>query len=238
MLNFCICDDEETILKILAEKISRCMDKTKIQYNIALYTDADKVTENISEFDAVFLDIDFNDSNCEEKGIAIAEQIHWQSPDTQIMFITNRDDLVFKSLKVRPLAFIKKSCFDNEIDDAVSLLLNEIKMVRRSFVFYFKNTAINLKLNDIMYIESLRHDIFIHLSNNNVEKISSTLENLENQLSCYGFVRIHLGYIINCAKVFSIDKKNVILKDNTILPMSRRRADEVKEKFFSFSERS
>lgn len=58
---------------------------------------------------------------------------------------------------------------------------------------------------------------------------SQTLSYFEKLLLPKGFVRIHNAYLVNKRYIRGIDrrKNNVILNDNTILPISRNRMDEL-----------
>jgi DNA-binding LytR/AlgR family response regulator len=57
--------------------------------------------------------------------------------------------------------------------------------------------------------------------------LSSYVDKLENQ----GFIQIGKSYLVNYKYIFQIRSNEVVLDDGKILPLSRYKAKEVKEKF-------
>lgn len=75
-----------------------------------------------------------------------------------------------------------------------------------------------LKVEDILYVESLNNYVKIHTDSQVVitkEKISSLQERLENQ-----FLRIHRSYLVNRSHISSFNKESLSINDQS-LPISR-----------------
>jgi two-component system LytT family response regulator len=87
---------------------------------------------------------------------------------------------------------------------------------------FVKNSRdlIKINLNEIVYIQAMGNYIRIYLENNkcitSLEKISF----IQYRLPFEQFYRIHKSFIINITFIKSYDKKEVILKDETKLPLS------------------
>ena len=64
--------------------------------------------------------------------------------------------------------------------------------------------------------------------------LTARLMELEERLRPHGFARCHRSYLVNCQYIFSIQKDTVTLDDRTVLPVSRGRAGELRESFFSY----
>ncbi|MBR5637680.1 MAG: LytTR family transcriptional regulator [Pseudobutyrivibrio sp.] len=58
-------------------------------------------------------------------------------------------------------------------------------------------------------------------------RLSSYKEILED----YGFIQIHKSFLVNYKYIFQIRSNEVVMDDGKILPLSKYRAKEVKEKF-------
>ncbi|MBE5717087.1 MAG: LytTR family transcriptional regulator [Ruminiclostridium sp.] len=54
-------------------------------------------------------------------------------------------------------------------------------------------------------------------------------------LSAYGFIRIHKSFIVNTRFIFSVERNNIILTDNSSLPVSRTKTEEIKQAMIKFA---
>ena len=57
------------------------------------------------------------------------------------------------------------------------------------------------------------------------------LSALEEQLSEFDFVRTHKSYLVNCQYIYSVQAKQIILDDKTEIPLSRYKAEDVKNRY-------
>ena len=64
------------------------------------------------KYDLVFLDIDMP----KYSGMDVAEEIRKKSADTDIIFVSNREDRVFETFSVQPFGFIRKNCFTEDLN--------------------------------------------------------------------------------------------------------------------------
>ena len=62
--------------------------------------------------------------------------------------------------------------------------------------------------HNIVYIESNKHYLKYYIQNRETPIIKrGSINETESEISSYGFVRIHRGYIVNLKYIKSIDKK-------------------------------
>lgn len=119
--------------------------------------------------------------------------------------------------------------------------LNKKRIKKHEEALFVSNGAkVSVNLSEVSYIEGQGVNQTLHFYNNtkNPIQISSKMEILENDLESMGFIRIHKGYIVNFIFIKSIEKNNLLLlKDGIILPVSRRKSAEVKEKLLSNCEK-
>lgn len=95
------------------------------------------------------------------------------------------------------------------------------------------NLSQNLKLKptEILWISGDVNYSRIHYKNSSCLLVSKTLKNMELLLNGTNkFIRVHRGYLVNIAYMNQIDfvKREVKIK-NTVLPISRRRMEHVRE---------
>lgn len=74
----------------------------------------------------------------------------------------------------------------------------------------------NLKLKEIIYIESMREYIKIHFDNDSSLVLKYVLTKLEEQLPKKDFIRIHKSFIISISKIKVYSNKQVEIADKKI----------------------
>ena len=85
-----------------------------------------------------------------------------------------------------------------------------------------------IRLSQIYYIESLRHQIIIHSINGEMIE-RKTLSQFIKEIQSPDFIQIHKSYIINKRFIQEIKNQEVILKEQTHLPIGRSYKESLKE---------
>lgn len=233
-MNIAICDDNPADLEYMTKIIYQAFDHNRIICNMKTYTNAGDLLEanQIQLFDVVFLDLDMP----EMSGMEAAAQLNKLHEATEIVFITNHDELVYKAYRFKALGFIRKKFLNIEIDEIVEALIESINAKEKYIIFCGTGYETKYNINDILYMRSDDHYIDI-FSVNKKESLRGSLNHIEKNYSQYGFIRIHSRYLVNYRYIYSIEKNTVVLNDLQQLPMSRSRVKAVKEAFQLFSRR-
>ncbi len=232
IVQIAVCDDEKIFLEDLVSQVSTQFIKSGSEVNINSYTDGAKLLEASKDipFDVLFLDIEMPGIS----GIDVAEKIRVTNPYINIIFITNREDLVFHSIRYRPFRFIRKPCLREELPEAIEAITNKIRNENRYYTISFNNSSIQIRITDIMYIESYKHDIFLYTQDEKY-RIKSNLQRIEKEFEVYGFIRVHSGFLVNYRYIYSVDKTKVVLSNKDMVPLSRYRMETVKQKLQLFA---
>ena len=85
----------------------------------------------------------------------------------------------------------------------------------------------------ILYLESEAHKILIHtLQGDRIvyDKLDSYEQRLEKT-----FTRVHKSYLVNMDWVYSISSKELLLKNQVKIPVSRSKYQQVKEHYFNYA---
>lgn len=228
MLRAAICDDDAVMLESLRERISGGFEALGAEASVYGFpSGAELVSAHGAEpFGAVFLDIDMPEAS----GFDVAEGL---SGSTLIIFVTTHDELVYSSIRFQPFRFIRKTCLDLELPETLSAVHKELTKRELGRRFTFKTGAGETfaDLGAVQYIEIYGHRIKVHFDKGEPLECLGSLSELEKQLAAHDFVRTHKSYLVNCKFIFSIDRGRVVLDDGTELPLSRYKAETVREKF-------
>jgi DNA-binding LytR/AlgR family response regulator len=231
-IQIAICDDEDIFLSNLKDLVVQKLQITGMDYELHIYdngTNLLKISEKIL-FDIVFLDIEMPMLN----GLEVAEKLREVNPFIHIIFVTNRDDLVFTSLRYRPFRFIRKQAIEEELPEAISHITQVIQEENQYYTFTINNSLKQIKIADIVYFESLKHDIYIHTLTEDI-RMKSNLTKIEKEMFLHGFIRVHSGYLVNHRYIYSVNKFDVVLSNQASIPLSRHRAETVKQKLQLFA---
>lgn len=228
-MRIAVCDDEPVILKRLCSGISDGSAALGANAGVLAFNKGGELLDahRAEPFDAAFLDIDMPQLD----GFALAEAVGGEK--TLIVFVTDHDELVYSSLRFRPFRFVRKSHLDEELPEVLEAVSRELAKLGagRKFTLRTINGEIYLDIADIQYIEIFGHTLRVQLNSGESAECSGSLSELEKQLSEFDFVRTHKSYLVNCKYIYAIESRQVILDDQTAVPLSRYKADAVREKF-------
>lgn len=101
--------------------------------------------------------------------------------------------------------------------------------------FPFVEGRTSLRAEDIIYIETSRHKNFFY-TNTQVYSIYKKLSELEEELKDYGFLRIHLSFIVNMRYIDKISSYVLRLTNGKEISVPKSRYGEVKRKYALYKE--
>ncbi|MCM1179479.1 MAG: LytTR family DNA-binding domain-containing protein [Clostridium sp.] len=225
MLKIAICDDEKNAI-LAVKKIIKSMESLGQQIELIPFENRDSIVEDIlaADLDAMLLDIDMPGRN----GIEIGDAIALKKQELNLIFLTNRADMVFRAIYCHPFRFIRKSHMETELPEALESVAQ--KLTNEQFLFEFQNKKESLKvrIKDILYIDSDRHYIQIH-EEDKIHRVRGKLSVYEARLKEYGFVRIHIGYLVNVRFIYRMTASIAELDNGTILPVSKKYSESARE---------
>ncbi len=232
MKRIAFCDDDRAFLSYAADLVEDRFDQLHFPVEVDTYTDPVIFLEHISEepVDAVFLDMVMPSLDGLLVGQAIRDRI--RSRMIPVIFLSSHDSLVYKALKVQPLRFIRKNHFQEEIDEAIAAV---IALFRESdadtIAIRTERKSVLLRINEIVYIESLQKRQVIHMLDGKAYETRITLADLEESLSEHYYVRPHKSYLVNASHIVVINTDDLVLRGGVSIPMSRHRKEAVKQSF-------
>ena len=229
MLEIAVCDDIRETAEFLSGRLRQEFSDCGEAVHVSVFTDCGQLLHSYlpKKYRAIFLDIDMP----EISGIKAAGEIAGQDENQPVIFITNRDDLVHEALTAYPFGcFVRKSFLEKELPPVIRQLCRNIKRDKQEFVFQTRHAVYRVCFRDIIYFESCQHIVTLHHTKG-VHIVPKSLSQIETELSPYGFIRIHSGYLVNCRYIFSIENNHVLLDSREELPLSRHRTKTVKKTF-------
>ncbi len=228
LVRVAVCDDVQRFNDNLCERLNEYFNKKDIMLELLVFLSAQEMLEKSNDvaFDVLFLDIDMPGMS----GIEAAEIIRRNNEHIAIIFVTNRDDLVFESIKYKPFRFLRKDMLTSEFDEALIALEKRLEQVNANMEFATPDGIINLRITEIKYLEVIGHNVYIYYHDKKIDA-RGALNKFEEDFSRYGFIRIHSGYLVNFRYIYLVGKTDVVLDSGEKLPLSRRKYDDVVKRY-------
>ena len=230
MIKVAFCDDEAKILEDLSQKVLSEFKNNECEIDLYTTESSMELLEYLKEnsVDILFLDIDMPGMS----GLELAKR--YKDKIIGIVFVTNRDDLVFEAYNTtNTLGFVRKS----EIEYDLSLVLDRLQRdLQNTHYLTVKSGSVLKRINysEILFVEKMAHNVILHTLSDDIA-MRKTIAEVEELLANSGFVRTHVGYIVNMVHIKLIDAKEVILLNGKMVPISRQNVKLVKDKFLKWS---
>lgn len=233
-LYIAVCDDDMPAREMITGSLKGIFAQHGVQAQIESYGSADSLEEDMSQkvFDLLLLDIDMPGTD----GITFAERLRAQHNTVEIIYISNREDRVFDSLRSMPCGFIRKSRFLQDTSEIVALYLKnrEVRTKRPKLVLHTQTGMESIQLDQIVYIEGVGKYQNITLKQQTEPiRVRRSMQEMEEELLPYGFLRVHKGYLVNYRCIRRIEENDLLLTTGQLLPISRRKLGEIKEQYLA-----
>lgn len=231
-MDIIIVDDDRVYLRTLSKIVDEMCEKEKIPCNISTLYQSYLLfeKEKYKHADVILLDIDMP----EISGIEIASKINelkGKSDKPFIIFVTNRDGLVFDALREQPYSFVRKSY----IEDLSACLIKIQEKMNTVDTYTIKagREVDSLFIKDIIYLEKKGNYVFFHTESGDYRE-RTTIDLKLQDLYKYGFLRPQIGYLVNVTYISDIHDGTVTLINGIDLPLSKRYRKQVKQGFYDW----
>lgn len=235
MIRIAVIDDDTMILNQIKELIEKYFYS---EHTIDLYSDSvDFYNRNSNwNYDIIFLDIDMPEIN----GFEIAETIGLLKKDIAIVFVSNLEHLVYDAFKFKAFRFVRKSHLSDDTIAAIEGYISEIKQKSDTFLIKTKEISLPTAISEIVYFESMGHDIFVKTASEIKYKIlrehekNITIKLLTEQFEGKGFIRVHKSYLVNYKYIYVIRSSEIVLKNTEKIIINPHKVNLIRNQFQHF----
>lgn len=224
MIVFAVCDDDIAFAELLTRNLRKLLLNIpdELECSVKAFFSSKQILDYIqnNQINILLLDIDMP----KVSGFQLAEILKKRSPDTIIIFVSAYDSFVYDSFQFNPFCFLRKNHLKVELPATIQKVLH--KYLDNNITRLFKTTEgnINIRIQDIIYIESVKNYYRVHCKSNSVYTCRGTLSSIEKELPDAYFHKIHPAFIINMDNISIVgSNRTVILIDGTTLTVSIRK---------------
>ncbi len=236
MIVFAVCDDDAVFAKILTNHLRRLFVglPDEIECLAQTFLSSEQVLRYIEKksIHILFLDIDMPGKN----GFELAKILQKKSPSTIIVFVSAYDSYVYDSFRFSPFCFLRKTHLKEELNDTVQRVLKKFLESSETMVFSTVYGDVKLRIQDIVYIESVKNYYEIHCDEKSVFRCRGTITSAEAAISKYSFYRIHTAFLINMENIRLVGaNREIEMTDGTRHFVSLRKWKGFYEAYMNFS---
>lgn len=239
-MKFLVCDDEKLFTDIIKTSLAGVVESRGIDCSVISCDTGEEAINLYKEHkpEAVFLDISMPDMD----GFSVARTISLEGGDVEIIFVSSKEELVYRSYEYKPFWFVPKShlsLLDEVIERLFDKLEAKIELSAKITLNIEGRRKIEIDPYEIAYFKTESHYVQMVDKNGNTSKsYRNKLTNIEKQLETQNYVRIHVRYLVNCRHVRLLGDNECVFKNGEKLPVSRSRAEKAKEAFLEYMRRT
>ena len=235
MLAFAVCDDEQVAARSVAGLLKRELARRSVEAELQIFTRSRELAallEQGTHFDALFADIDMPELD----GIRLGTLYRAELQDCLLVFISNREDLVFDTFQAKPFRFVRKKDYKAKLPEVLSDVLSELDRAEARKIAFptGASSTVLLRPERICYVEAVKKKQMVHYGPQAIE-VASSFQKVAQQLAPYGFVQSHKSFLVNCRYIRSIAKTDLTLDDGTVIPVSRNYLHGVQDAFVRYA---
>lgn len=203
MIKVAIVEDDREYCGQLKDYLSQYEKEYHTEFDVSVFYDGDGLLQKVkAQFDIILLDIQMPLVD----GITAAKEIRKSDSKVIIIFVTTVAQYAIKGYEVGALDYILKPVAFFPFSQSLKKACMKLEKNEKAFLsFRVKSGIRRVNIDDIYYIESLRHVLCIHISARNFESYG-TMKYYEEQLRQYNFSRGNKGYLINLKYVSTVEE--------------------------------
>lgn len=225
-----ICDDEYMIQDKLFELLERLLQERGLEGEIEVYSNGEEFCREYRKgmFDLIFLDIELKNMNGVQVGRFIREEC--EDEEIQIAYISGKTKYALELFESRPINFVVKPITKDNIGAVLDKYLRITKQEVESFQYQKKREFVRISLSEIKYFTSDKRKVVMYCMNQ-TDTFYGNLNEVYEKVKGKHFLFVHKSFIINSHYVKRMEYEQVILLDNTTIPISQSRRAAIRKQF-------
>lgn len=243
MIKAVVIDDEINNQELISNLLKSYAENIQV---VGLADSVESAYKTIQEHqpDLIFLDVQMPDGT----GFDLLKK--FEKINFKIIFVTAHQEFALEAFKYSALDYILKplspanllaavkkaeeTMGSDELNMKLKILLNNIAEPfknKKKIVLKTMERIYSVDLDDIIRFESDGGYTKVYLTDGKRIMVSKTMKEYDDLLLDAGFLRVHHSHLINMNHLFCFEKAegHVVMKDDSVVPVSNRKKDHLME---------
>ena len=190
------------------------------------------------QYDVIFLDVRMPDLD----GIEVAQLLQRFAAPPVVVFVTAYEQYAVSAFEVQARDYLLKPVSRARLETALYRALGHAQD-RSKAVAQQTTPAIPVEVagrmrlvecTQVCWVEAVGDYVRLHLTDGSAHLIRMPISHVEEKWSSHGFVRIHRGHLVLVREITEyalVGGNHTVTVSGRVLPVSRRHAREVRERF-------
>ncbi|MBO5279284.1 MAG: response regulator transcription factor [Lachnospiraceae bacterium] len=233
-MRIAVCDDEALFLEQAISLLKKLCPQYFDDIGIDGYTDNVKMLlqHEKEPYDIVVMDIQMSPLD----GFAAAERLSQMEHECKLIFFSSKEELVFQSFHYEPVYFVRKGSEERIAAELARALKRIQEKYYKRVCLYFPDKSGMVKrvpVAELEYVESSRNYLMYHTVSGGEGRLRKTMEEEEQNLGSYGFLRIHRAFLVNREYVVQMkpNASEIRMKSGKVLEVGKHYRQTVMEYF-------
>lgn len=231
MKTIVVCDDVEIERLLLKEILCQYFEEINEEVSIVEYDSGETLIADVEEgyvaMNLLFLDIYMKKLN----GMETARKLRQIQCKVPIIFLTASPDYAIESYEVQASGYLLKSFSEEKLMKLLNRIL-KTDMKRRVAIKNRRQYRYPCT-DDIMYIDSDKHNVTLHLSDGSEIITVDKLGEIEKRINEKRFLRCHQSYLVNMDYIKDVED-DFIMEDGTLVPIRVRGRKEILDTYYDY----
>ena len=232
MIRIAIVDDIEDICLQVERNLITIASEQGITMETDVYFNGQQLCEHLSKgdfYDLIFLDIEMKNMT----GLDVSHTIRtiMKNESTQIAYISSNKEYALDVFEYDPLYFLHKPLDYEKIEKVFLRLMKRLHLKAEAFSYKSGHDTVKVPIKDIIYFESDDHQVMIHYYDKSEYKkdfFYGSLDNIQQQLESYKFLRIHKTYLVDPIHIKKYSYENIQMSTDEILPIAQSKRKDIR----------
>ena len=234
-MNVLVCDDDQQIVDSIIEELKKKSEETHVSSRFYGFSQPSQIDLSLP-YDIALLDIDMGETN----GIELARKLRASNENIVIIFITNFIQYAPEGFEVQAFRYLLKADLSAKLDSYFDSAVQEVLRRKQLITISINSEIIDVPVNDILYLESHRRIIVMHLLDEKrpAYQFYGNITELSEKIEPLGFLRIQKSYLVNMHYVEIFQYNKVQLRGGLCLAPSEKNYSELKQKYLHWRGKS
>lgn len=229
MINIAICDDSERDINLIKNELNKYALKKHLKINISAFSKPESLLYEVEDgkiADIFILDVSMPGKN----GFELADDIRKHTTTSVIMFLTSHEDQAVNGYKSKALRYIIKLNLKRDIEEAMDNAISEITKSDDNVITLHRYSDYwRISYDDIISVSRISRQLVITTNSNGELTDNRGITKFYKILNDSRFLFIDRSCFVNIDYISQIIGYNLKLKNGTMLPISRRSLQNVKQ---------
>ena len=224
-----ICDDESIYSAKAKDLLDKILDEKGIAHRTDCFTSTDELQAAMRkcEYSLLLLDIVMD----RQTGLEFASELRRAGSRVNIVFMTSSAEFALEAYEVYPLTYLTKPVDPTKLRRALQMCLEKMEKSPGIVINDKKKGQIMMEYDDILYLESQKHDIVVYARDGQQYTFMGSFESFCEKLPADIFFRCHRSYSVNLRHTSRISNREYTMRNGDLIPISRTQYKLACEKF-------